>query len=297
MSTKIRRIKIAAALVFAVCLTIVLLAPSPVVPATVCKAYNNGVLTTDDFSGIEQAIIDDAYQTAAGLFGDNRQKCDDFVGQLLAAYLEAQDKDIVVIFNTGGWGWDSIKDSPGWTSMMHGIGEALDEMGLSYLVLDHKRTTHDLNGCVSEFMLAVGYYPSKAEDLAARIDFLTRHLPQTSIVLAGESNGAGFCYNAMCLLPDNQQVYSIQVGPPCWSSSASSERSLVLRSNGSTPDSFSQGDLFTIIRSNFEAVLGISQEHPGNILFYIGAPGHDYGWQYEEVRLQITDFLYQNFSP
>ena len=146
MSIKIRRLNIAAALVLAVCLAIVLLAPSPIVPATVCKAYNNGPLYTDDFSGIEQPVIDDACRTAASLFGDNRQKCDDFVSQLLATYLEAEGKDIIVIFSAGGWGWDSIEDSPGWTSIMHGIEDELDDMGLSYLVLDHKRTTHDLKG-------------------------------------------------------------------------------------------------------------------------------------------------------
>jgi len=297
MSTKIRRLKISAALIVAVSLAIVLLAPSPVAPSTVCKAYNNGVLYTEDFSGIAQPVIDDAYQTAAALFGDNQQNCDDFVSQLLAAYLEAKDKDIVVIFNAGGWGWDSIKDSPGWTSIMHGIEDEFSDMGLSYLVLDNRRTTHNLNGCASELMLGIGLYSLKAEDLAARVDFLTSHLPQTSIIIAGESNGAAFCHDTLRLIQDNQQVYSIQVGPPFWSGSASSERFLVLRGNGSTPDTFSHGDVFTIIKANLEALLGISQQNSGYILFYIGAPGHDYSWQYEEVRLQITDFLHKNFNP
>ena len=179
---------------------------------------------------------------------------------------------------------------------MHGIEDEFYEMGLSYLVLDNRRTTCDINGCATELMLMFNIYQTKMEDLAARVNFLTSHLPQTSIILAGESNGAAFCYDVFGLLEDNRQVYSIQMGPPCWSGSASSERALVLRSNGSTPDTFSHGDIFTIIRSNFEAMLGISQQPPGNILFYIGAPGHDYSWQYEEVRLQITDFLHKSFG-
>jgi hypothetical protein len=101
----------------------------------------------------------------------------------------------------------------------------------------------------------------------------------------------------MRLLKDNRQVYSIQLGPPFWNDSIVPDRSLILRGNGTTPDTFSSGDIITIIRSNLEAIFGISQQYPGNILFYIGAPGHDYSWEYEEVRSRITDFLNNNFSP
>ncbi|MDD5497851.1 MAG: hypothetical protein PHI10_00005, partial [Dehalococcoidales bacterium] len=74
------------------------------------------------------------------------------------------------------------------------------------------------------------------------------------------------------------------------------ERSLVMRHNGKIEDSFSQGDVFTILRSNLEAMLGIYQENPGDILFYIGAPGHYYTWEYPEFRREITSFLSLHFS-
>jgi len=105
------------------------------------------------------------------------------------------------------------------------------------------------------------------------------------------SNGASICEDVMLILKDNQQVYSIQLGPPFWNGSTISNRALVLRSNGLVDDSFSQGDVMTIISINVEALLGISQDYPGNILLYIGAPGHDYRWQHPEVRSQIIDFL------
>ena len=69
-----------------------------------------------------------------------------------------------------------------------------------------------------------------------------------------------------------------------------------MKSNGIVPDSFSQGDFFTIIGANLEALFGVSQEAPGKVLLYIGSPGHDYGWHYDEVRSRITSFLHQNFG-
>jgi len=74
------------------------------------------------------------------------------------------------------------------------------------------------------------------------------------------------------------------------------ERVLLLRSNGTIPDSFSNGYILTIIRANLEAAFGISQEYAGNILLYIGAPGHDYDWEYEELQSRVTEFLTEYFS-
>ncbi|MFH1662946.1 MAG: hypothetical protein ABH934_03405 [Chloroflexota bacterium] len=298
MSSKIFRLKIAVALITAICLAIVLLAPSPVVPAITCKADSNGTpLLTEDFSGVPQHIVDDAAEAAAGLFGNNRQKQDEFISQLLAMYLEAKDKDIVLISNSGGWGWSPVEAFPHGHEFVIGIDAKLNSLDYDTLWLDHYRTAKTLNGCISEFMFAAGLYPTKAEDLAVRIEFLTSHIPNIRVILSGESNGSTICGDTMQILKDNPQVYSIQLGPPSWNNGTESDRMLVLKSNGSTPDAFSQGDIITIIRSNLEALFGISQEYPGHILFYIGAPGHDYGWQYEGVSSQVLAFLDNNFNP
>jgi len=296
MSAKIRRIKIAALAVLIVCLAIVLLAPSPVVPATTCKAENGSiVLSTRDFSAIPQSVVEDAGRVAAELFGDDEQKCDDFISQILATYLEARDKDIVIIFNAGGWGWDGVADSSGWITIAEGIKAELSELGRSCLVLNHKRTSATINGCISEFMMASNFSSSKPEDLAARADFLTRHIDGISVIFTAESNGTTICSSAFKILEENTQIYSILTGPPFWNDTSKSERALIIRSNGTFPDTFSNGDIITIIRSNLEAMFGISQQYAGDILFYIGAPGHDYNWEYEEIRLHITDFLIKNF--
>jgi hypothetical protein len=297
VETKLRQLKIWAGLVVVISLAIVLLAPSPVMPALACEVGNSStLLTTDDFSSVPAPLVDQANQLSAELFGDDQEKRHNFTGQLLATYLAARDKDVVIFFNAGGWGWDSVLDSPGWTTIIDGLETELASLGYTTLVVDHKRTSPTLNGCISELMMATNVYPQKFRDLAARVEFLTGNIPQLSIILAGESNGSGMCENTMALLADNQQVYSIQMGPPFWEVSSNSERSLVLRSNGEISDSFSQGHIFTIIRANLEAMFGISQKNPGHILFYIGAPGHFYSWQQSEVHSQVTEFLRKHWS-
>jgi len=291
MAIKIRRLKIIVTLTIAVSFAIVILAPSPVVPATVSEVGTGGIPLPQDFSVVPQPITDNATEVAAQLFGNNQKKCQDFVSQLLAIYLEAKDKDIVIIFNSGGFGWTPIEETPEWQGFATGIKSDLAALGYSSLLLNYFRTSETLNGCLSELMAEADLYPLKAKDLALRVEFLTSHIPGIRIILVGQSNGTGICESVMLILKDNQQIYSIQLGPPFWNDTIELDRSLVLRSNGEIPDSFSQGDLATIIRSNLEALFGISQDNPGKILLYIGAPGHDYSWEYEGVRFQIKGFL------
>jgi hypothetical protein len=112
----------------------------------------------------------------------------------------------------------------------------------------------------------------------------------------GISNGCTICSGAMTFLEDNEQVYSIQFGPPVWNDNSNMERVLLFRTNGTVNDSFSHGDMLTIIRANLEAAFGISQENAGNIMLYIGAPGHSYSWNYEYLQSQVTGFLTEYFS-
>lgn len=291
MAAKVRRLKIGVTLTVAISLAIVLLAPSPVVPAIASEVGSGGIpLSIEDSSVVPPQVVEDAAELAAELFGDDQQKSDNFISQLRTTYLAAKDKDIVIFFNSGGFGWTPVEDSVQGADLAAGVKSVLAGSGYRVLLLDYFRTAETLNGCLSELMAEAGFYP-KAKDLALRVEFLTEHIPGISVILAGHSNGSGICERVMRILKDNRQVYSVQLGPPAWNGSANSERSLVMRSNGATPDAFSQGDIVTIIRANLEALFGISQENPGKILFYIGAPGHDYHWQYPEVRSQVTDFL------
>jgi len=256
-------------------------------------------LSVPDLSAVPQSVADDAIRLAQELFGAYHERYNDFVNQLLATYVEARDKDIVVLFNSGGWGWDFLENSPGWQSISVGIESELDGLGYKPLLLDFRRTKETYQGLVREFVELVSDYPSKAENLACRVEFLTAHNPDLKVIITGESNGTVISDRVMHILQDNPRVYSIQTGIPFWHRNVMRDRTLLLNNNGVTPDSFSRGDIPAMVWASLKALLGFSSpddEDPGRIFYFLRAPGHDYRWQYPSVYSEIKNFLEENLG-
>jgi len=255
-------------------------------------------LSAYEFSNVPQSVVEDATRLAAELYSDYQEKGEDFVSQLLVSYVEGRDKDFVVFFNSGGWGWNFLDSSPGWSSIFTGIESELDELGYTSLWLNYQRTSGTLRGCLSEFVEMVASYPSKAENLACRVEFLTEHIPDIRVIITGESNGTVIADSAMIVLRDNPQVYSIQTGPPFWHKNFILDRTLVLDSNGLVPDTFSDGNIPAMLWASLKTSLGfpLPEKESGVIGYHLKAPGHDYWWQYPNVYSQITDFLETNFG-
>ncbi len=252
-----------------------------------------------DISEIPAAVVADASAMAMDLYGDYQDKRDEYVDQLLTAYVEVKDQDFVVIFNPGGWGTKILENSPGWTEICQGITLELDKLGYSSLMLDYRRTTRSIRGIDKELVELFAVYPSKAENLARRVEFLTRNVPDLKIIVAGESCGAVISDTVMNKLQENPRVYSIQTGPPFWHKQMAPERTLVLDTNGRIPDAFSQGDISAMLITSLKALVGIpltEEEEAGRIFYFVRAPGHDYNWRYPDVNLKIIGFLEENFS-
>lgn len=255
-------------------------------------------LSTADLSAVPQSVVEDAVKLAKELFGDYRGKYDIFVNQLLALYVEAKDKDVVLLFNSGGWGTARPQEAIGWFTIFDGISTELQVLGYNTLVINYQRTEDNLRGAIDEFVEILSMYPTKADKLAKRVEFLTTQIPDLNVIVAGESNGTIISDSVMNQLRGNQRVYSIQTGPPFWYRSTMQERTLVLDSNGLMPDTFSQGDAGAILLASAKALLGLTprDEEPGRIFNSLRAPGHDYKWQYPSVYYRITDFLEKNFG-
>ncbi len=264
-----------------------------------CKVGTDGLpMLAGNLSEVPQSVVEDATGLAKELFGDSQDKRDDFVNQLLATYLEAKDKDFVVIFNPGGWGWSLLEASPQWHSIFTGIESVFDSKGYTSVWLNYQRTADNLAGCLNEFAALITDYTSEAQDLVSRVEFLTDNVPDLRVIIAGESNGTIIADSVMNILEDNPQVYSIQTGPPFWHETTVLDRTLVLTDNGIIPDSFNRGDFIAMLWGTIKALFGISQpeDEAGNILYYVRAPGHDYQWRYPGVGSEITIFLEQNFA-
>jgi hypothetical protein len=232
-----------------------------------------------EYSTLPQAVIDDAVEMASEFFGNSAEKIQGFVDQLLATYLEARDTDVVVVFNSGGWGWNLTPETPGWESILDGIKSELETLGYRSLVLNYRRTSSGVRGCMKELVEVITRYPHKAKELAGRVEFLADHLPDLKIIVAGESTGTVISDKTMGMLSDRTQVYSIQTGTPFWHEPSESERTLLMNSNGRGIDTFSHGNIPVMIWSTVRGWFGLSpvDENPGNILSWLKAPGHDGG--------------------
>jgi len=299
MVNNIRRLGILVALTAVVLLGVGLLTLSySDVGLTDIVGTEEVLLSVADLATVPESVAEDAAEMAKELCGDYQEKYDDFVNQLLTTYVEARDKDFVVIFNSGGWGWNFLENSAGWRSIFDGIESELDGLGYSSLMLGYRRTEENLRGIIDEGVEMITFYPSKSKNLACRVEFLTKHIPDLKVIVTGESDGAVISDSVMNILRDNPRVYSIQTGPPFWHKPVMLDRTLVLDHNGRHPDTFSQGDIPTMLWTSLGDVLGIpqSEESSGRVLFFLRAPGHDYQWQYPDVYAEITNFLETNFG-
>lgn len=297
MAGKIRRLQAAGRLALLLALAIMLLA-SPVMVLGITVPVNSSELAVIDFADIPEQVLADAERVACEIFSEDSGPCFEMTEQLVASYAESQGLDLLLIYNSGGWGWNTLVSSPNWNSIADGIRQQMENSGYKMTVVEYRRSVNTMGSYVDEFMSSLGIYPNKARELAARVDFITEHHPGLIVILAGESNGTVICDNVMKLTKDNPQVYSIQTGTPFWHRPCQMERTLVINDNGRNPDSFSNGDFFKIIASNLENLLGFSEydEESGNFLTYLEAPGHSYSWQDTLVRERINEFLNKNFN-
>jgi hypothetical protein len=260
--------------------------------------FENARLSQENYSRIPQDVIDDASELAAEIAGDSQEAVQDLVDEMLTVYLEAKESDVMVVFNSGGWGWNMIEETPGWASILDGIKGELEGMGYKALVVNYRRTGTGLKSCLNEFFEEGIGYPKKSEQLARRLEFITGHNPDLKVIVAGESTGTILTDTTMERLKDNPKVYSIQTGAPFWHEPMPLERSLLINSNGDCEDTFARGNVPAMVWSTFKNCLGLlsPEKEPGTVLSWLRAPGHHYSWQHPGVANSVGDFLKMNFG-
>jgi hypothetical protein len=248
------------------------------------------------FEDVPPKVIQDAKTISNELYGQSSD-AETYYKQLIYAYNATLDKDLLIIFNPGGWGTKSLEESTDWTTIINGMTAELGVSGYKVVILNYQRTKDNLAGHLHEIEESISGYYSKSKDLAKRVEFLITENPKLNVILAGESTGTMICDSTMNLLKDNDRVYSIQTGSPFWQKNTIRDRTIVVNNNGVTPDAFSRGDLFTAVKSNLEALFGNKPSKDGaKILNQFYAPGHEYWWQNPEVYSQIRSFLEEYFG-
>lgn len=211
----------------------------------------------------------------------------------------AAQNDVIIIFNSGGWGNTPLEKAEDFAPIIEGIEKTLNEWGYNSLVVPYTRTKDNLLGKIAGTKDFLNSFNSSSEILAKDLEFLTKNLPDKKIIVAGLSAGGAFVDETMEKISDEAKnsVYAIAAGIPFWQETFKSENILQLNNNGR--DSLAEGDVkslaLVLIKAPFK---WISTKINGQNLTFsqaIQAPGHEYFWDSPEVGSQIVSFLEDKF--
>jgi hypothetical protein len=205
--------------------------------------------------------------------------------------------DIIIIFNSGGWGNTPLEEADDLAPIIEGIEKTLKDWGYSSLVIPYIRTKDDFLGKITGARDFLSSFKSSSEILAEKVEFLAEQFPDKKIIMAGLSSGAALVDETIEEISENSQIYAIEVGTPFWAETFESENTLQLNNNGK--DSLSVGEIKTLIlslaKAPFKWILAKINGEDLTFSQAIRVPGHEYSWSSPEVGPQIVTFLENKF--
>jgi len=218
--------------------------------------------------------------------------------QLQEVLEAAKNSDVIIIFNSGGWGNTPLQEAEDFVPIVEGIEKTLSGWGYNSLVIPYTRTKDDLSGKITGAKDFLNSFQTSSEILAEKVNFLTESLPDKKIIMAGLSAGGALVNKTMEKISEKSQVFAIEAGVPFWHEKFESENVLQLNNDGK--DSLSVGEIKTLLFSLAKAPLKwILAKMNGEDLTFsqaIRAPGHEYFWDSPEVGPQIVSFLKNRFK-
>ena len=79
--------------------------------------------------------------------------------------------DVIIIFNSGGWGNTPLEKAEDFAPIIEGIQEILKEWGYNSLVIPYTRTKDDLSGKITGARDFLNSFQSSSEILAEKVNF------------------------------------------------------------------------------------------------------------------------------
>lgn len=193
--------------------------------------------------------------------------------------------EVIIIFNSGGWGNTPIEQAEDFEPIIEGIQGTLSDWGYNSIVIPYTRTKDDLFGRITGTKEVFNSFRNSSADLADKIEAINKKLPDKKIIIAGLSSGASFVTETYEKVSEEvkDSVYTIAVGTPFWTESFQSANILQLNNNGK--DTLAEGEAKPLFASLIKL--------PFSKTFR--APGHNYSWNSPEVSSQIITFLEKRF--
>ena len=211
----------------------------------------------------------------------------------------AKDNDVIIVFNSGGWGYTPLEKAWDFAPIIEEIQGTLSEWGYSSAVIPYNRTKNTLIGKVAGAKDFLNSFNFSSETLAEEIEFLAENLPDKKIIIAGLSSGAAFVNKTYEKVSEEVKgsVYAISLGDPFWTKTFQSDNLLQLDNNGK--DSLAEGEIrtliFSLMKTPFKWLL--AKINGQNLTFSqaIQSPGHEYLWNSGEVGPEVVTFLKDKF--
>jgi pimeloyl-ACP methyl ester carboxylesterase len=104
----------------------------------------------------------------------------------------AKDNDVIIIFNSGGWGNTPLEKAEDFAPVIEGIQETLNKWGYRSMIIPYTRTRDDFLGKIAGAKEFFNSFQNSSENLAKEIEFLVKNFPDKKIIIAGLSSGGAF---------------------------------------------------------------------------------------------------------
>jgi len=212
---------------------------------------------------------------------------------------DAANADVVIVFNSGGWGNTPLERAEDFQSIISGIQTTLNEWGYKSIVIPYNRTKESFLGRLTGARDFLTSFNNSAEDFSEKIDLIVEKLPDKKIIITGLSNGGTLINKAYDNISQKVQdsIYAVSVGTPFWSKKSQSDN--ILQVNNGGKDVLSEGNigslLLAFIKTPFSWVFSKIKSQNLKFSEAFHAPGHNYSWDSPEVGPEIVTFLEKKF--
>jgi hypothetical protein len=209
--------------------------------------------------------------------------------------------EVIVVFNSGGWGYTPIEEARDFSSILNGIQKTLEDLGCKSIVLPYNRTKKSFLGRVEGLREFLNSFQRQSKKLSEDIENFLENHPDNKIIITGLSNGGVFADKVMEKISKDKRdnVFAIEVGLPFWEESLNSENVLFLTDKDRDPLS-ERTPLFLIfsfIKAPFKWALARISGENISISDIFHFTGHEYFWDSPNIGPQIFSFLEDKFNP
>lgn len=206
-----------------------------------------------------------------------------------------KDKDIVIVFNSGGWGYTPFEESEDIAPIIENMQQNLEQWGYSTVIVPYVRVKDDFSGRMAAVRNLLNNFNNSSADLVSKIETVSKAFPDKKIIIAGLSVGGAFATKTYQNISEQAKgsVYAIAIGTPFWADNLEKDNIIQIDNDGK--DSLVSGRIsslfFSLVKSPFKWLKANIQG--GGLAFSkaFQAPGHIYYWESPEVGPKIIGFL------